>query len=133
MLLPMPLVKIERRRRDGACAKADLFEAVHQAIRAAFHTPPHDRTQRFVEYQAEDFEIPPGCSEALTIIEISAFAGRSLDAKRALYREIVSRTSALGIPSEDVFIVLHDVPLENWGLKGGQAACDVDFGFKIKV
>lgn len=30
-------------------------------------------------------------------------------------------------------IVLHEVPSENWGIRGGQAACDVSLGFKIDV
>jgi hypothetical protein len=32
-----------------------------------------------------------------------------------------------------VLIVLHEPPLENWGIRGGQAATDVQLGFKIDV
>jgi hypothetical protein len=39
----------------------------------------------------------------------------------------------LGIPRDHVMIVLHEVPRENWGIRGGQAACDVDLGFKVGV
>jgi hypothetical protein len=35
--------------------------------------------------------------------------------------------------TKDVFIVLQEVPVENWGLRGGIAATDIDFGFKIEV
>jgi hypothetical protein len=30
-------------------------------------------------------------------------------------------------------VVLREVPLEDGGLRGGQAGCDVDLGFEIKV
>ena len=60
---------------------------------------------------------------------IEAFAGRSLDAKRALYREIAGGLQEAGIPKQDVFIVLKEIPMENWGLRGGVAGCDIDFGF----
>lgn len=129
----MPLVKIERLRIEGACAKGALFDAVHAALVTVFKIPDHDRTQRFVEYEHGDFELPPGHSDRLTLIEITAFSGRTLDTKRALYRDLVNRLEKLGIPPHDIFIVLHEVPTENWGMRGGLAGCDIDFGFKIRV
>jgi hypothetical protein len=29
--------------------------------------------------------------------------------------------------------VLNEVPLENWGIRGGQPASEVDLGFKVNV
>jgi hypothetical protein len=59
------------------------------------------------------------------------FAGRSKVTKRSLYRAIVERLAPFGVPSEDIKIVLVEVPTENVGLRGGQAACDIDLGYKI--
>jgi phenylpyruvate tautomerase PptA (4-oxalocrotonate tautomerase family) len=129
----MPVVKIDTRRGLSAQTKKQLLEAAHAALVAAFKIPDHDRTQRLVEHAAEDFEIPPGKGERYTVVEISVFAGRSIEAKRALYREIVERFEAAGIPRLDVFILLHEEPVENWGLRGGIAGCDIDFGFNLKV
>ena len=129
----MPLVKIEARRGASPETKRALLDAVHAALVEVFKIPDRDRHQRFVEYAPEDFEIPDGKSERFTIVEIDAFAGRSLDAKRALYQEIVTRFEAAGVPKNDVMIVLRDVPRENWGLRGGRAACDVDLGFEVQV
>jgi phenylpyruvate tautomerase PptA (4-oxalocrotonate tautomerase family) len=129
----MPLVMIETRRGLSAETKHRLFDAVHGALVAAFKIPDHDRGQRLVEYAPEDFEIPPGKGERFTIVTIEAFAGRSLDAKRALYREIVERMETAGVPRTDVFIVLKEIPTENWGLRGGVAGCDIDLGFNVRV
>ena len=129
----MPLVMIETRQGLPPETKRRMFDAVHLALVNAFKIPDHDRTQRFVEYSPEDFEIPPGKGERYTIVTIDAFAGRSLDAKRALYREIVERLQETGIPKLDVCIVLKEIPTENWGLRGGIAGCDVDLGFNVRV
>jgi len=129
----MPLVTIETRRGLSAAAKAHLFEAAHQALMAAFKIPDSDRTQRVIEYDEADFEIPPGRGPRYTVVSIEAFVGRSLDAKRNLYREIATRFEAAGVPRADVFIVLKEIPLENWGIRGGLAACDVDLGFNVRV
>ena len=129
----MPLVTIETRRGLSPETKAQLFDAVHQALMTAFKIPAHDRTQRVLEYADADFEIPPGRGPHYMLVSIEAFAGRSLDAKRNLYREIATRFEATGIPRTDVFIVLKEIPVENWGLRGGIAACDLDLGFNVRV
>jgi phenylpyruvate tautomerase PptA (4-oxalocrotonate tautomerase family) len=129
----VPLVKIETRRWMSREQKAQVFDATHAALVAAFKIPAHDRHQRLVEYAAEDFEIPPGRGERFLVIGVDGFAGRSLAAKRALYKEIVERLAPIGIPRQDVLVFLREVPLENWGVRGGQAACDVDLGFEVRV
>jgi phenylpyruvate tautomerase PptA (4-oxalocrotonate tautomerase family) len=129
----MPLVKLEMRRGRTADQKRALLEAVHQALMEAFHTPDWDRTQRIVEYAPEDFELPPGKSDGYVLVTITAFAGRSLEAKRALYRAIVSRFAAQGVAPGDVFIVLQESGLENWGVRGGVPASEVELGFQVKV
>ena len=50
-----------------------------------------------------------------------------------LYREIVESLGPLGIPPDHVSVLLREAPLENWGIRGGVAACDVDLGFDVNV
>jgi len=70
----------------------------------------------------------------VTLIEITLFKGRSIESKKALYGSIVNNlASDPGIDSEDIVIVLYGPPLENWGIKGGKPANEVDLGFEIKV
>jgi phenylpyruvate tautomerase PptA (4-oxalocrotonate tautomerase family) len=71
--------------------------------------------------------------EMFTLVSIDAFAGRSLDAKRALYAKIVEKLEQTGIPKDHVLILLRESPTENWGIRGGLAACDVELGFTIGV
>jgi phenylpyruvate tautomerase PptA (4-oxalocrotonate tautomerase family) len=129
----MPSVRIETRRWMSRETKRSALEAVHASLVAAFKIPDHDRNQRLVEYDPEDFEASAGKGEHFTVVTIDAFAGRSLEAKRALYQALVSRLAPLGIPPDDLLVIVHDVPLESWGTRGGKAACDIDIGFKVDV
>jgi hypothetical protein len=86
-------------------------------------------------HEPHRFACPPGKALPLmyTHISIDAFAGRSLAAKRELYRAIVQNLEPLGIPRDHVKIMLREIPRENWGIRGGQAGCDVDLGFLVEV
>lgn len=61
------------------------------------------------------------------------FAGRSMDAKRSLYKAVVRNLVALGVPADDIKITLIEVPPENWGIRGGHPASEVALGFEIEV
>jgi phenylpyruvate tautomerase PptA (4-oxalocrotonate tautomerase family) len=131
----MPSTLIESRRPYTPEAAEDLMNAVHQALVDAFRIPAHDRTVRLLVHARDHFLCPPDKADpdVFTHITIDCFAGRSVGAKRALYRAIVGRLEPLGIPSDHVTVVLRESPPENWGIRGGQAACDVNLGFKVDV
>jgi len=129
----MPLAKIEVRKSRSPEQVQALIEAVYLAQRDALKVPEHDRQIRYIEHRPEHFAVPPGKSDNYTVVEICLFPGRSLDAKRALYRAIVDRFEPLGIPRDEVFIVLHEPPLDNWGFRGGVPASELDLGFKLNI
>jgi phenylpyruvate tautomerase PptA (4-oxalocrotonate tautomerase family) len=131
----MPHVLIETRREYSEADEVALMDAVHGALERAFRIPPEDRHVRLLEHRPHRFACPPGTGQPdrFTQISIDAFEGRSIDAKRALYREIVASLEPLGIPRDHVSILLRDVPQSNWGIRGGLAACDVDLGFDVNV
>jgi phenylpyruvate tautomerase PptA (4-oxalocrotonate tautomerase family) len=128
----MPNTTIETRAGwiDDAPA---MIEAVQAALREALRLPEWDRTLRLIEHASSHFAVPPGRGPRYTLIEITLFSGRSLEAKRALYGAIVRNLGALGVPALDIKIALIEVPPENWGIRGGQPASEVDLGFEIKV
>lgn len=131
----MPSVLIEVRRRYTHEQEIALMEAVHKALREAFKILPGDRNVRLMVHEPHRFACPPDREkpEYYTHISIDAFAGRSLEAKRDLYRAIVENLAPFGIPKDHVKILLREIAKENWGIRGGQAGCDVELGFKIDV
>ncbi|MDJ0986752.1 MAG: tautomerase family protein [Desulfobacterales bacterium] len=129
----MPLARIEVRKGRPAEEVAAIMEAVYQAQREALKVPEGDRQIRYIEHKPEHFAVPPGKTENYTFMEITLFPGRSLEAKRKLYQSIVRRFGELGIEPSDIFIVLNEPSLDNWGIRGGVPASEIDLGFKLDV
>ncbi len=129
----MPLVRIEIVRGRSLAEMKRLLDGVHDALVEAFGIPDDDRTQRMIEHDPENFEIPSGAGERYTLIEITAFPGRSPTAKRHLYQALVRNLGEAGVPASDISVVLHEPPMENWGIRGGKPASEVDLGFRVEV
>jgi phenylpyruvate tautomerase PptA (4-oxalocrotonate tautomerase family) len=129
----MPHVRIEILRGRSVAERQRLFQLVHDALMEAFLIPDADRTQRIVEHDADNFEIPPGSSDRYTLIEITAFPGRSAEAKRNLYGALVRNLGEIAIDPMDVSVVIIEPALESWGVRGGRSAADVDLGFSLDV
>jgi phenylpyruvate tautomerase PptA (4-oxalocrotonate tautomerase family) len=127
----MPLVHVHLRAGRSPAQKGAILDALHAAFVEALKIPQADRNQLLHEHPPEHFEARYG-PEAV-FVEAMVFPGRSIDAKRKLYRLIVEGLAAAGVAKEQVLILLHEPPLENWGIRGGQAATDVQLGFKIDV
>ena len=129
----MPVVKISMIEGRTQKEKHAVMIAVHKALLKSFKMPEYDRNIRIEEYKKENYILPPGNSEKYTLVEITAFTGRSKDAKRLLYMSIVDSFKTLGIDAMDIFIIIYEEPLENWGIRGGIPACDLDLGFNVNV
>lgn len=112
----MPSVLIEVRRQYTQEQEVALMEAVHMALREAFKILPGDKNIRLNVHESHRFAYPPAIEKPdfYTHISIDAFAGRSLDAKRNLYKTIVANLEPLGIPKDHVKILLREIPKESW-------------------
>ena len=129
----MPLVRIEILKGRPAAERKRVLEAVHVSLVEALHIPEDDRHQTLIEHDPENFEIRPGRSEQYTFVEITTFPGRSSAAKRELYQALVRNLARVGIPADDIIVVLHEPAMENWGIRGGRPADEVDLGFPLDV
>lgn len=128
----MPIAKIEVCRPRPAEQVHALIDAVYQAQLEALKVPEGDKQIRYVEHKPEHCPVPPGKTGNYTFVEFLLFPGRSLEAKRRLYQGIVRRFGELGIEPNDILIVLHEPPLDNWGIRG-QPASEMKLGFKLDV
>ena len=113
--------------------EASVLESVQEALLSSLKIPDYDRDIVLDLYEADRRIVPSGRSERYTRIEVVLFSGRSLDAKRSLYQAVVANLHGLGVPANEIKIVLIEVPPENWGLRGGQAASEIDLGFRLDV
>ena len=117
----MPLVKIETIKGKSSEYKKSLLDTIHDALVKSLGIEEWDRFQRIIEYDKDNFETPEGKTDDFMIIELTLFPGRSKTQKKAVIETITSDlNSNLGIASTDIFIVINEPPLENWGMAGKQ-------------
>ena len=129
----MPFIRIELLAGKTPEFKQAVLDEVHAALVDAFKIPDDDRTQRLVELAPADFEFPAERRPDPVLIEITCFTGRSLEAKRQLYRRLAERLAARpGIEPRNVCVVLNDVPRESWGF-GGIGADQTELRYKVDV
>lgn len=130
----MPLVRIEMIKGKSLEYKRAVMDGVHRALVDAFAIPDGDRLQRLFELDRDAFDLSENKSDDFVLVELTVFKGRSAEAKKKLFRAIVDNLNASpGIRPSDVLIVIHEPPLENWGVAGGKPASEVDLGFNINV
>lgn len=130
----MPLVRIDMYKGRSEEKKKDILDAVHQSLVETFKIPDDDRNQRIYEFDDCNFERRSNKTKEFTIIEITAFKGRTRETKKMLYRRIVENLSSkAGISPSDILIYINEPALENWGIAGGKPADEVDLGFKIEI
>lgn len=111
----------------------EVIEAVQSAMLATLKIPDWDRDVTVDTYDETQRIVPTGRSQRFTRVEIIMFSGRSIEAKRNLYKAIVQNLAALGVPELEIKIVLSESPLENWGVRGGLPASDIELSFKVDV
>ena len=130
----MPLVKITILKGKSPEYRRALMDGVHDALVSAFRIPEGDRNQRLLMLDEDCIDYPVARSPNYTVIEIVAFRGRSAGAKKQLYEAIVRNLGkSPGIHGDDILIILTEPPLENWGIRGGKPADEVDLGFRVNV
>ena len=130
----MPFVKISLLKGRSPDYKRALLDGIHAALVEAFLIPDNDRHQQLYEMDESHFEFPSTKSNKFVVIEIVAFQGRSFEAKKKLYSAIIQNLGkSPGIVGDDILIIIHEPPKENWGIHGGKPASEADIGFKIDV
>jgi phenylpyruvate tautomerase PptA (4-oxalocrotonate tautomerase family) len=99
--------------------RTELSAAIHASAVDALALPASKRFHRYIGLDPVDFIHPDDRSDRYTIIEISMFEGRSVEAKKALIRSLFERIEAqCGIAPQDVEITIFETPRHNWGIRG---------------
>lgn len=113
--------------------KAQLSDVIHSCVVEALSYPTDKRAHRFFPLDAADFYYPAGRTEKYTIIEISMFEGRSVEARKKLIRLLFEKINqACGITPQDVEITIFETPKHNWGIRG-QSGDELSLNYKVEV
>jgi phenylpyruvate tautomerase PptA (4-oxalocrotonate tautomerase family) len=110
-----------------------LSEIFHECMMDAFQYPKEKKAHRFIYIDKDSFFYFDGRTDKHTIIEISVFEGRSIEAKKKLHRLLFDRfENELGISTMDLEITIFETPMHNWGIRG-KGADDLVLNYKVNV
>ncbi len=125
----MPSVRIEIADGHDHNFLRSLIEIVADCLVDVLQLLEDDKNIRLIQYSPDLFLSK---SPYEIFIEIFLFSGRSAKIKKILYKEIVNKLSdKLNVNKNTVFIILNEQPKENWGIRGGIGADEIELGFNI--
>ena len=123
----MPLVRVSLRRGKPAAYRKAILDGIYNAMRSAFDVPEEDRFMLITEHDEADFSYSKSYlgihrSDDLVMIQITANNTRTVERKKAFFRQIADNLAASpGVRPEDVFISLVEVLKEDWSFGNGIA------------
>ncbi|MGI5187161.1 tautomerase family protein [Promicromonospora sp. CA-289599] len=127
----MAQVKVYGNRSVWGERRAEISDALHEALVRTWQLPADKRFHRFLLLDDGDLVAPR--SDAYLVVEIVCFTGRSREAKRALivalYDDVVPR---LGLDVNDLEIVILESPRENWGIRG-MSGDELTLSYRVDV
>ncbi len=129
----MPHAVVHRLNAARLIDRRAIIEAVNRAFIDALKVPEDTHPVRLCEYDADAFLVPAQSSAAFTLIEATIYPGRTIKTKRKLYQCMISELGKTGIAAQDIRVVLYEVHRENWGLRGGLPASEIDLGFEVEI
>jgi phenylpyruvate tautomerase PptA (4-oxalocrotonate tautomerase family) len=113
--------------------KARLSDVIHSCVVDALSFPQDKRAHRFFPMDASDFYFPGSTTAKYTIVEISMFEGRSVEAKKQLIRLLFERVcSQLDLKPNELEITITETPKHNWGFRG-LPGDEVALNYKVEV
>jgi phenylpyruvate tautomerase PptA (4-oxalocrotonate tautomerase family) len=126
-------IKIYGLREHLDPIKSRLSDAIHSCVVEALQFPNDKRAHRFFPMLSDDFYYPASASPRYTIIEISMFEGRSVDAKKALIRLLFERVGREcdRLPNE-IEVTITETPRHNWGFRG-MPGDEAGLSYKVEV
>jgi 4-oxalocrotonate tautomerase family enzyme len=127
----MPLVEVNIAKGKDKNHLLQLMNETMNSVQQILQLPEDDRNIRLSEYDADLFQMK---APYKILIQIDMFLGRTVETKRKLYKLLVDNlNNKLQIDPKEVFILINEQPRENWGVRGGVAASDIQLDFKVEV
>lgn len=113
--------------------KTEMSEVIHSCTVDALKFPADKKFHRFFPLEPDNFYYPEGRTEKYTIVEVSIFEGRSVEAKKEFIRLLFNRfRELLSIHDNDLEITIFETPKHNWGIRG-LPGDELTLNYKVNV
>ena len=119
----MPFTRITT-NFDLSGQRQEVAGRVHELLHQTLQVPQNERLLVF-DQNLDSFYPPLNADGRFVVLEITLLPGRDLQAKRELYTRMAEMFKDYGVDPINTRMVLREVPPQNWGIRGGQAACDI--------
>lgn len=120
----MPFIHIALRAGKPEAYRQAILDSLYRALRDTLGVPDDDRFMTITEHDDANFRTGNAYgvmrSADVVYIQITVFNSRTPEQKKALFRrsaELLGESP--GIRPEDVFVIIHDAPKENWSVGNG--------------
>ena len=123
----MPFIRISLHQGHPPEEIRAIADAIHGALVRSFHVPAKDRFQVVHQHDAHEFYCDPEYMEmhrtsGLVLIQVFAGKPRSVEVKRAFYRDVCDTlVERCGLALDDVFVVISTSGGEDWSFGKGMA------------
>lgn len=129
----MAQIKIYGIREQLHPIRERLSAVLHECVVEALHYPKEKRAHRFIYIEADSYFYFEPRTERHTIVEISMFEGRSVEAKKKLHRLLFDRfEKELSIAPIDLEITIFETPMHNWGIRG-KSGDELQLNYKVNI
>ena len=129
----MGQIKIFGIRRELHPIKEKVSEIISECMFEAFQFPREKKAHRFMYIDEDSFFYFEGRTAKHTIIEINAFEGRSIQAKKKLYQLLFEKfENQLQITPMDLEITIFETPKHNWGIRG-KSGDELSLNYKVTI
>lgn len=118
----MPLLNITLMRDSTLDFKNILLERISVALIEAFDIKDNSVTAKINQYKKGEYLLSEDKDEIFLIVEVKCFPGRTIEQKKEFYELATKEISEVGLNKKHVIFLIEEVPLENWGIFGGQMA-----------
>jgi phenylpyruvate tautomerase PptA (4-oxalocrotonate tautomerase family) len=129
----MGQIKIFGTREELHPIREKLSAVLHECVMDAFQYPKEKKAHRFIYIDSDSYFYFETRTPKHTIIEINLFEGRSIEAKKKLYKLLFERfEKELGISNIDLEIILFESPKYNWGIRG-KSGDELNLNYVVEV
>jgi hypothetical protein len=117
----MPVSKITTNFKLDNTSK--FINDFHELIKNTLKVPDHERFI-ILNQMETGFYPPTNTTGRYILFEISLFIGRTIEIKRALYKQLFQFAQKYDVEVTNIRVTLYEIERENWSLTDGLPASE---------
>jgi hypothetical protein len=124
---------LRRPTRKQFKMREGVLNSVHEALVEVLQVPADDPKVWLTLPPHLDVSVHPASQNPpALLVQVTLFSGRSAQTKERLHRTIAQNLEAVGVPANEVAVVMIESPRENWSV-AGVPSDQVDLGFRVDI